>query len=138
MINFHVEDIDFSLQQKLKIKNWLKRIIETEGFKTGDINYIFCSDDYLLKINIEYLDHDFLTDIITFDNSEEEERIEGDIFISIDRVKDNATAFQASFEHELKRVLAHGVLHLCGYMDKTDEEEKLMRTKENQYLQLFQ
>jgi len=138
MINFHVEDIDFKFQQKLKIKNWLKSIIETEGFKTGDINYIFCSDDYLLKINIEYLDHDYLTDIITFDNSEEEELIEGDIFVSIDRVKDNAQGFQVSFEHELKRVLAHGVLHLCGYLDKTDEDEKLMRSKENHYLQLFQ
>ena len=138
MINFHVEDIDFKLQQKLRIKSWLKSIIEAEGFKTGDINYIFCSDNYLLKINIEYLAHDYLTDIITFDNSEVEELIEGDIFVSIDRVKDNAQGFEVSFEYELKRVLAHGILHLCGYLDKTDEDEKLMRSKENHYLQLFQ
>lgn len=138
MINFHVEDIDFKLQQKLRIKSWLKSIIEAEGFKTGDINYIFCSDNYLLKINIEYLAHDYLTDIITFDNSEVEELIEGDIFVSIDRVKDNAQGFEVSFEYELKRVLAHGILHLCGYLDKTDEDEKLMRSKENHYLQFFQ
>ncbi|RFS14090.1 rRNA maturation RNase YbeY [Emticicia sp. C21] len=137
MINFHLEDIDIKIQQKVKLKSWLKSVIESEGFKLGDINYVFCSDDYLLKVNIEYLDHDYLTDIITFDNSEEEELIEGDIFISIDRVKDNAKTFEVSFEYELKRVLVHGVLHLCGYLDKTDEEEKLMRSKENNYLQLF-
>ncbi|MFD2521352.1 rRNA maturation RNase YbeY [Emticicia soli] len=137
MINFHVEDTDFKLQQKLKLKNWLKSVLEAEGFVLGDINYVFCSDEYLLKINVEYLDHDYLTDIITFDNSEDEELIEGDIFISIDRVVDNAKTFRVSTEHELRRVLVHGVLHLCGYLDKTDEEEKLMREKENHYLQLF-
>lgn len=137
MINFHVEDTDFKLQQKLKLKNWLKSVLEAEGFVLGDINYVFCSDEYLLKINVEYLDHDYLTDIITFDNSEDEELIEGDIFISIDRVVDNAKTFQVSTEHELRRVLVHGVLHLCGYLDKTDEEEKLMREKENHYLKLF-
>jgi len=137
MINFHLEDIDFKLQQKLKLKNWLKSVLEAEGFVLGDVNYVFCSDDYLLKINIEYLDHDYLTDIITFDNSEDEDVIEGDIFISIDRVVDNAKTFEVSTEHELRRVLVHGILHLCGYLDKTDEEEKLMREKENYYLQLF-
>lgn len=137
MINFHFEDIEIKIQQKLKLKNWLKGVIESEGFVLGDVNYVFCSDDYLLKINVEYLDHDFLTDIITFDNSEEEELIEGDIFISLDRVKDNAKTFEVSFEYELKRVLVHGILHLCGYLDKTDEEETLMRSKENHYLQLF-
>lgn len=137
MINFHIEDIEIKIQQKLKLKNWLKSVIEAEGFKLADVNYVFCSDDYLLKINIEYLNHDYLTDIITFDNSEQEEMIEGDIFISIDRVKDNAKIFKVSFEHELKRVLVHGILHLCGYSDKTDEEEKLMRSKENHYLHLF-
>lgn len=137
MINFHLEDIEIKIQQKLKIKSWLKSVIESEGFKLGDVNYVFCSDDYLLQINVEYLDHDFLTDIITFDNSEEKELIEGDIFISVERVKDNARTFEVSFEYELKRVLVHGILHLCGYLDKTDEEEKLMRSKENHYLQLF-
>lgn len=137
MINFHVEDIDFKIQQKQKLKNWLKSVIINEGFTLGDLNYVFCSDDYLLKINVEYLDHDYLTDIITFDNSEDDGLIEGDIFISVDRVKDNAKTYQVSDEHELKRVLVHGVLHLCGYLDKTDEEEKRMRAKENHYLQLF-
>ncbi len=137
MINFHIEDIDFKIQQKQKIKNWLKSVVVNEGFILGDLNYVFCSDDYLLKINVEYLEHDYLTDIITFDNSEDEALIEGDIFISIDRVKDNAGTFQVSDDYELKRVLVHGILHLCGYFDKTDEEEKLMRSKENQYLQLF-
>lgn len=137
MINFHLEDIDFKLQQKLKLKNWLKSVLEAEGFVLGDVNYVFCSDEYLLKINVEYLDHDYLTDIITFDNSEDEELIEGDIFISIDRVVDNARTFEVSTEHELRRVLVHGILHLCGYLDKTNEEEQLMREKENHYLQLF-
>jgi rRNA maturation RNase YbeY len=137
MINFHTEDISIKIRQKIKLKNWLKKVIESEGFSMGDINYVFCSDDYLLKINIEYLDHDYLTDIITFDNSEGEDLIEGDIFISIDRVKENAKTFGVAFEHELKRVLVHGVLHLCGYFDKTDKEEKLMRSKENRYLELF-
>ena len=137
MISFHIEDVSAKIQQKLKLKNWLKIVIEQEGFVSGDVNYVFCSDDYLLKINIEYLDHDYLTDIITFDNSEDEKLIEGDIFISLDRVRDNAKTFEVSFEHELKRVLVHGILHLCGYFDKTEEEEKLMRSKENHYIQLF-
>ncbi|MBA4850028.1 rRNA maturation RNase YbeY [Emticicia sp. BO119] len=137
MINFHIENIAIKIQHKLKLKNWLKSIITSEGFSLGEINYIFCSDDYLLKINIEYLDHDYFTDIITFDNSLEESLIEGDIFISIDRVKENALTYEVSFEHELKRVLAHGILHLCGFFDKTPEEEKLMRSKENHYLQQF-
>ncbi len=137
MINFHVEDIDFKIQQKQKIKNWLKAVVNSEGFALGDLNYVFCSDDYLLKINIEYLAHDYLTDIITFDNSEEEGLIEGDIFISIDRVRENAGTFEVSDSYELNRVLVHGILHLCGYPDKTDEEAKLMRSKENHYLRLF-
>ncbi|WP_337040956.1 rRNA maturation RNase YbeY [Emticicia sp. 17c] len=137
MINFHNEDVAFKLQQKQKIKNWLKQVIEQEGYVLSELNYIFCSDDYLLQVNIEYLDHDYLTDIITFDNSEEDKLIEGDIFISIDRVKDNAKQFEVSTDYELKRVLVHGVLHLCGYLDKTEQEEQLMRSKENFYLQLF-
>jgi len=136
MITFHIEDIEFKVPNTLKTKRWLKEVVEKEGFSLEGINYIFCSDDYLHKMNIEYLDHDYLTDIITFDNSEDESIIEGDIFISIDRVKDNAQSFNVTFEHELRRVLVHGVLHLCGYLDKTEEEEKMMRSKENFYLGL--
>lgn len=137
MIFFHVEDIDFQLLNVQKIKRWIRSIIEAEGFKMKTINYIFCSDEYLHKLNLEYLDHDTLTDIITFDNSDEEDKIEGDIFVSIERVKDNANDLGVSFEEEIKRVLAHGVLHLCGYSDETDEQEAEMRAKENYYLGLF-
>lgn len=138
MIIFHVEDIDFQLLNVQKIKRWIRSIVEAEGFKLKEINYIFCSDEYLHKINVEYLDHDTLTDIITFDNSDEEDKIEGDIFVSIERVQDNANDLDVSFEEEIKRVLAHGVLHLCGYLDETDEQEAEMRDKENHYLRLFQ
>jgi probable rRNA maturation factor len=134
MIYFHTEDTDYQLLNVQKIKRWIRSIIESEGFKLKEINYVFCSDTYLHRINLEYLDHDTFTDIITFDNSEKENEIEGDIFISVDRVKENANDFEIDFETELRRVLAHGILHLCGYHDETDEEETQMRTKENQYL----
>lgn len=137
MINFHSESIDFKVTTPIKTKRWLKSVIETEGFELGEINYIFCNDEYLHKINVEYLDHDTLTDIITFDNSEDEELIEGDIFVSIERIKDNANDFKTSFEHEFRRVIVHGVLHLCGYYDKTDEDEKQMRAKEDHYISLW-
>ncbi len=137
MINFHSEEIDFKVGNPIKTKRWLKKVIETEGFELSEINYIFCSDEYLHKINLEYLDHDTLTDIITFDNSEEENLIEGDIFVSIDRVNDNAKDFNSPFEQELRRVLVHGVLHLCGYYDKSVEDEKQMRAKEDFYLNIW-
>lgn len=130
MILFQSQDIKFDLKGKLKIKAWLKQIAKKESFKIQDLNYIFMSDEGLHKINLEYLNHDTYTDIITFDNSEEEGIIESDIFISIDRVKENAESFNTTFENELKRVLAHGVLHLCGYKDKSDEDAKLMREME--------
>jgi probable rRNA maturation factor len=138
MINFFNEDFDFKFKQKNEIKKWLKDSAKNEGFTIKDLNFVFCSDEYLHKINIEYLEHDTLTDIITFDNSEVKGRIEGDIFISIERVKDNASDFGVAFEHEFRRVLIHGVMHLCGYKDKTIEDEKQMRAKENQYLELFE
>ncbi len=137
MINFHKEDIDFKAKNILKIKQWLKNVIISEGFQLAEINYIFCTDEYLHKINLEYLDHDTYTDIITFDNSEEEKLIEGDIFVSIERVKENAQTFKTDFNHELNRVLVHGVLHLCGFLDKSDEDEKMMRIKEGFYLNLM-
>ncbi|SNS42785.1 rRNA maturation RNase YbeY [Belliella buryatensis] len=136
-ISFFDEDANFNLNQKLKYKKWLKEIAQRETYKIGELNYIFCSDEYLYKINLEYLDHDTYTDIITFDNSEEEDKIEGDIFISIDRVKENATKENEGFDHELLRVLSHGLLHLMGYKDKTKKEAELMRRMENQSIQLF-
>ncbi len=137
MINFHSESIDFKVTNPIKTKRWLKSVIEAEGFELGEINYVFCEDEYLHKINVEYLDHDTLTDIITFDNSEDETLIEGDIFVSIERITDNAQDFKTSFEHEFRRVIVHGILHLCGYYDKTDEDEKQMRAKEDHYINLW-
>ncbi|MGV3559788.1 rRNA maturation RNase YbeY [Larkinella arboricola] len=134
MIRFFTEDIQFNLPQKVPTRQWLTALAKREGFTVGELNYIFCSDDYLLQVNREYLDHDYYTDIITFDNSEEEGRLEGDIFISIDRIHDNAQQLKVVEEQELRRVLAHGVLHLCGYGDKTEEEARLMRQKEEESL----
>jgi len=137
MINFHTESIDFKVTNPIKTKRWLKSVIEAEGFELSEINYIFCNDEYLHKINVEYLDHDTLTDIITFDNSEDENLIEGDIFVSVERINENAKDFNTTFEQEFKRVIVHGVLHLCGYYDKTDEDEKQMRAKEDHYIGLW-
>ncbi|MEA5258610.1 rRNA maturation RNase YbeY [Arcicella aquatica] len=137
MIVFFNEDIDFKFSQKNQLKAWLKKVAELEGFKVGDLNYIFCSDEYLHKINVEYLDHDTYTDIITFDNSEEEEMIEGDIFVSIERVKENSQELKTEFLDEFKRVLVHGLLHLCGYDDHSDEDEAQMREIESKYILIF-
>ncbi|WP_341225181.1 rRNA maturation RNase YbeY [uncultured Arcticibacterium sp.] len=137
MITFQSQDIKFNLKGKLKVKAWLKEIAKKEDFKIQDLNYIFMSDEGLHKINLEYLNHDTYTDIITFDNSEEEGIIESDIFISIDRVKENAESFKTTFDNELRRVLAHGLLHLCGYKDKSDEDAKLMREMEEASLRLW-
>jgi probable rRNA maturation factor len=137
MINFFCEDVNFSVPQVRKTKTWLKTIAQQEGFGLSDLNYLFCSDEYVLNINRQYLDHDFYTDIITFDNSELTSQIEGDIFISIERIKDNANELGQNFETELRRVLAHGLLHLIGYNDLTDEQEFLMRQKEDFYLTIF-
>lgn len=135
MILFHSEN-DFQLKQKLLHKNWLKSLAATENFKIGDINYIFCDDEYLLNINLQYLQHDTLTDIITFDYVEGK-LLSGDIYISTDRVKENASIFGVSFENEMLRVLAHGVLHLMGYKDKTDSDAQQMRKMEEFAIQLF-
>lgn len=135
MINFNYET-DFNLDNEVAIASWLTNVITSENKKEGEINYIFCDDEYLLKINLEYLNHDTLTDIISFDYSMGNE-IHGDIFISVERVKENASDFNVSFEDELKRVLVHGVLHYCGYKDKSEEDELMMRSKEDEKLALF-
>lgn len=133
MIDFTFEQIDtFELDKNL-IANWLSNVAFSENKKIDTISVIFCSDDYLLSVNKEYLNHDYYTDIITFDYSVDTE-ISGDLFISIDRVKENATEFNVPFLNELHRVLVHGVLHLCGYGDKSPDEETLMRSKEDFYL----
>ena len=135
MISFNYET-DFELENETQYEDWISRIIESEGFDEGEINYIFCDDEYLHKINVEYLDHDTLTDIISFDYTVGN-LIQGDIFVSIERVKDNANDFNVSFDEELKRVLSHGVLHYCGYKDKSPEDEALMRSKEEEKMQMF-
>ena len=132
MINFNYET-PFILDKEIEISNWISKVITSENFKEGDINYVFCDDDYLLKLNIEFLNHDTLTDIISFDDSIGK-ILQGDIFISIERVKENANNFNVSFQEELNRVLVHGILHYCGYEDKTDEDTQLMRVKENFYI----
>jgi len=135
MINFNYES-DFNLDNEEATAVWLGNVITSENKKEGEINYIFCDDEYLHKINVEYLDHDTLTDIISFDYSMGNE-LHGDIFVSIERVKDNATDFNVSFEEELKRVLVHGILHYCGYKDKGEAEELLMRSKEDEKIAMF-
>lgn len=135
MISFNYET-DFELENEAQYEDWISRIIESEGFNEGEINYIFCDDEYLHKINVEYLDHDTLTDIISFDYTVGNV-LQGDIFVSVERVQDNANDFKVSFEEELKRVLSHGVLHYCGYKDKSPEDEALMRSKEEEKMQMF-
>lgn len=135
MINFNYET-DFELDNEAAVQQWLSRVIESENKKEGEINYIFCDDDYLHKINMEYLQHDTLTDIISFDYCVGSE-INGDVFVSIERVKENALDFNVACDEELKRVLVHGVLHYCGYKDKTEADEMLMRAKEDEKILLF-
>lgn len=135
-ISFFSEDIDFVLKDKAKVRNWINDTIKAEGFKRiGELTFVFCSDAYLLDINKQYLNHDTYTDIVTFDSSEEEEVISGDIFISIERIRENAEKFGVTERDELHRVIIHGVLHLCGYYDKNKEDKELMTSKENEYLE---
>lgn len=135
-IEFFYEETDFVLNQSVDIQSWILKIIELEGYHLESLNYIFCSDEYLYKMNKEYLDHDSYTDIITFDNSEEEKVIESDIFISVDRVKENCELQKTDFENEFARVLIHGVLHLMGWGDKTETLKKEIRLKEDACLSL--
>lgn len=134
-ICFDAEDVDFQLPDEEKTAAWLKKVIEQAGNTLRLLNFIFCSDDYLHQLNVEYLQHDTLTDVITFPYAEPPV-IAGDIFISIDRVKENAGIFGVSFEKEMARVMVHGVLHLCGHGDETDEEEAQMRKLEDNALAL--
>lgn len=135
MITFNYEN-DFVLENEVVYQDWISRIISSEGFTEGEINYIFCDDEYLLNINVEYLNHDTYTDIISFDYSVGN-LLQGDIFVSTERVAENALNFNVPFENELKRVLSHGILHYCGYKDKSESDVKEMRQKEDEKIALF-
>ena len=135
MIEFNYET-NFTLKNEPLISNWIEEVVLKEGFKLGDINYVFCDDAYLHKLNVEFLNHDTLTDIISFDNTMGK-LISGDIFISIDRVKENATIFNVSFEEELHRVIIHGILHYLGYKDKNELDQSKMTEMENDSISLL-
>ena len=135
MVSYFLQDIDFVLKHKRLNNSWLKLVAESEIKKLGNINIIFCSDNYILDVNVKYLGHDYFTDIITFDYCEKN-ILSGDLFISIDTVRDNAEFYKTEFQDELNRVIVHGLLHLIGYDDHTPEEQKIMREKENYYLEL--
>ena len=135
-INFQTQDIDLVIKEKNKIRLWIVNAIKNEGKKTGDITYIFCSDNYLLQMNQKYLQHDNYTDVITFDYTEGD-RVSGDIFISFERILDNSNILATKLEDELHRVMIHGIMHLCGYKDKQTLERAQMTEKENQYLAFF-
>ncbi len=136
-IYFFTEEVNYTLRDKNKIRKWIVMTTKSENWSGCNVNYIFCSDKYLHKTNLHYLNHDTYTDIITFDTSDELTEISGDIFISIDRVKENSKAFKVGFKHELYRVMIHGILHLMGYKDKTENEKELMKSKEDYYLSLL-
>jgi len=133
-INFFTEDTSYNLKGKTAIRKWISETIINEGYALNELNFIFCSDEYLLRVNQDFLQHDYYTDVITFDNSEELKMILGDIFISIDRVKDNAKQNKVSTHDELCRIIIHGTLHLLGYRDKTKKAKLEMTAKEDFYL----
>lgn len=135
MVSYHFEDTDFTFKGKAVNGKWLRLVAESEIRRLGDINIIFCSDNYILDINQRFLQHDYFTDIITFDYCEGD-RLNGDLFISVDSVRENAVEFGEGFERELRRVMVHGILHLIGYDDHTKAQQKEMRSKENYYLSL--
>ncbi|WP_438963838.1 rRNA maturation RNase YbeY [Winogradskyella sp.] len=132
MINFNFETI-LHLEEEKRLKEWIAEAVAAEEFLVGEINYVFCTDEYLHKINLQYLNHDMYTDIISFDYRVGKQ-LHGDIFISVDRVRENATKFEVDFNSELLRVLIHGILHFCGYKDKLDNEVNVMRAKEDYYV----
>ncbi len=133
MIEFFSEN-EFRLKNEKGLKEWVSAVISSEGFEEGDITFVFCNDDYLVNINLEFLKHDTLTDIISFDYSLNK-LLEGEIYISTERVEENAKDLGISFTNELRRVVIHGILHFCGYTDKTIEEQKAMRSRENHWLE---
>ncbi len=133
MVRYYSEDTKFIFKNKLANNRWLKLVAGSEIKTLGDVSIIFCSDNYILDVNIRYLNHDFFTDIITFDYCEGN-RLSGDLFISVDSVKENSVEFGTDFDEELHRVIVHGLLHLIGYDDHTPEEQKVMRAKEDYYL----
>jgi rRNA maturation RNase YbeY len=135
MIEFNFET-DFELKNQSKVQKWIAETIISEGFELGEIVYVFCDDEFLLKLNIEFLDHDTLTDILSFDYGVGKQ-INGEIYISIERVAENSKDFNTKFDDELHRVMIHGILHFCGYKDKSDSEEKSMRKKEDESLEKF-
>ena len=134
-VSFHRENVSLNADEKLIIK-WLTNSVNSLDYSIGELSFVFCSDDYLRKLNIKHLNQNYFTDVITFDYSKEMSLI-GDVFISTERVKENAKLFNVSFNEELFRVIIHGVLHLCGFKDKTKEEKAEMRSKENDFLSLI-
>lgn len=136
-IEFHYLTKGFSLKDRNRLKDFIIKLFKKEGFKVGVINYIFCTDEYLLEINKNYLNHDTYTDIVTFPLSKKSEPISSDIFISVERVKENAKTFKTTFMKELHRVIFHGALHLCGYKDKNKEQSQQMRDMEELYLKWY-
>ncbi len=134
MISFYSET-KFELQDSKKVEQWILKIIKLEAFEEGEISFIFCDDDHLHKLNVEFLNHDMLTDIISFDNSLGKQ-INGDIYISLERVKENANTYNVKFNNEMHRVMIHGILHCCGYKDKTPKDIRVMRSKEEEALQM--
>jgi len=136
-IHFFQEDVSFLPENSEELIRWIGQMALDKGYAIRMLNYIFCSDEYLLQINLQYLDHNYYTDIITFDHSEDEKDIEADVFISIDRIKENAVSQETVFQRELSRVMIHGLLHLIGYEDKTDQDKLVMREKEDACLSLL-
>ena len=137
LIQFFSEGVSYELDRENDVQQWLLDLVKDEQLQAGVINYIFCNDEYLLELNQKFLDRNTLTDVIAFDYSEEEEEVSGDVFISIERIQENAVKFNQSVDSELLRVIAHGILHLCGYEDKDDSQKQEMTAKEDKYLSLL-
>jgi rRNA maturation RNase YbeY len=137
-VKFHTIDTNPALTQKTRLKQFIKHIFSSEGKELNSVDFIFCNDEYLLSMNKQFLQHDYFTDILTFDLSKDNSAIIGEVYISIDRVKENAVTHNTTYLNELRRVIFHGALHLCGYLDKANSEKTLMTEKENYYLEQFE